>query len=149
MVLYDLPGLSLPGFPAALSLLQAWASKVHRVCKLLLLLPKPPSSPSSSLLMSHVLLLFFLTGPSSIHAFRQRGWVFNFLPFYLLSVSRKCLFIYKHLLIAYCMPGVRSRAKAKTQPSSSRSTETGFPSVLLVVHELQRVRKLRNHRCMQ
>lgn len=68
-----------------------------------------------------------------------------FPPFHHLSVSKKCLSIFKHLLISHCMPGVRNRAETKTQPSSLTSTQTGCPSVLFIVHELQRVRKSRGH----
>lgn len=37
---------------------------------------------------------------------------------FIASVSVKCLFIYKHLMSPYCVPGVRDRAEMKTQALS-------------------------------
>lgn len=45
------------------------------------------------------------------------GLVFwkSFPSYYCLSVSKKCLFTYKPLLSAYCMPDSRNRAETETQ----------------------------------
>ena len=84
------------------------------------------------LLLSWMAVFCFPFGLNSIHPIRLSFWVFDGRKaFNCLRVGWKCFFICEHWLSAYYVLGIRDRAEMKTQASSLRSTQAGYPSVLV------------------